>query len=55
MRTRTATLEISWLPRSLEGADASFWPANVCLSIFLGCAFLFAFGSAGSPCFLVFG
>ena len=29
-RTRTATLEISWSPRSLEGADASFWPANVC-------------------------
>ena len=29
MRTRTAMLEISWLPRSLEGADASFWPANV--------------------------
>ena len=29
MRTRTAMLEISWLPRSLEGADASFWSANV--------------------------
>ena len=36
MRTRTAMLEISWLPRSLEGADASFWPANVCLFIFPG-------------------
>ena len=23
----------------------------MCLSIFLGCALLFAFGSAGSPCF----
>ena len=34
MRTRTAMLEISWLPRSLEGADASFWPANVYLFIF---------------------
>ena len=38
--------------RSLEGADASFWPANVCLfEKFLGCALLFVFGSAGSPCF----
>ena len=52
MRTRTAMLEISWLPRSLEGADASFWPANVCLLIFPGLRVSFAFGSAGSPCFL---
>ena len=51
MRTRTAMLEISWLPRSLEGADASFWPANVCLFIFPGLRVFFAFGSAGSPCF----
>ena len=32
MRARTAMLEISWLPRSLEGADALFWPANVYFS-----------------------
>ena len=31
MRSRTAMLEISWLPRSLGRADASFWPANVCV------------------------
>ena len=34
MRTRTAMLEISWLPRSLEGAHASFWPANMCVCLF---------------------
>ena len=37
-------LEIAWLPRSLEGADASFWPANVCLSIFPGLCASFRFG-----------
>ena len=44
MRTRT------WLPRSLKRADASFWPANVCFSIFPRLRASF-FGSAGSPCF----
>ena len=38
MRTRAAMLEIqvSWLPRNLEGADVLFWPANVCLFILPG-------------------
>ena len=33
IRTRTAMLEISWFPRSLEGADASFSPA-MCVYLF---------------------
>ena len=49
MRTRTAMLEISWLPQSLEGADASFWPANVC-----ECVFIFP-GLRASFCFWVRG
>ena len=52
MRTRTAMLEISWLPRSLEGADASFWPANVCLFIFPGLRVSFCFWVRGLTCFL---
>ena len=51
MRTRTAMLEISWLPRSLEGADASFWPANVCLSIFPGLCASFCFWVRGLTLF----
>ena len=51
MRTRTAMLEISWLPRSLEGADASFWLASVRLSIFLWLRASFCFWVRGlSPC-----
>ena len=53
MRTRTAMLEISWLPRSLEGADASFWPANVCLSIFPGLCASFCFWVRGLTLFPV--
>ena len=55
MRTRTAMLEISWLPRSLEGADASFWPANVCLSIFPGLRASFCFWVHGLTLFLFAG
>ena len=51
MRTRTAMLEISWLPRSLEGADASFWPANVRLFIFPGLRVSFCFWVRGLTLF----
>ena len=53
MRTRAAMLEISWLPRSLEGADASFWPANVCLFIFPGLHASFCFWVRGLTLFIV--
>ena len=53
MRTRTAMLEISWLPRSLEGADASFWPANVCLYIFPGLCASFCLWVRGLTLFFV--
>ena len=51
VRTRGAMLEISWLPRSLEGADASFWPANVCLCIFPGLHASFCFWVRGLTLF----
>ena len=51
MRTRTAMLEISWLPRSLEGLMLRFGLLMCACFFFMGCALLFAFGSAGSPCF----
>ena len=51
MCTRTTMLEISWLPRSLEGADASFWPANVCLFIFPGLCASFCFWVHGLTLF----
>ena len=47
MHTRTAMLEISWLPRSLEGADASFWPANVRVFISPGLRASFCFWVRG--------
>ena len=53
MRTRTAMLEKSWLPRSLEGADASFWPANVCLFIFPGLRVSFCFWVRGLTLFFL--
>ena len=48
MRTRTAMLEISWLP---EGGDASFWPANVRLFIFPGLRASFCFWVRGLTLF----
>ena len=51
MRTRTAMLEISCLPRSLEGADASFWPAKVRLFIFPGLRASFCFWVPGLTLF----
>ena len=39
------------LPRSLEGADASFWPANVCLFIFPGLRASFRFWVRGLTLF----
>ena len=54
MRTRTAMLEISWLPRSLEGADASFWPASNVFVYFPGLRASFCFWVRGLTLFYIY-
>ena len=54
LRTRTAMLEKSWLPQSLGGADASFWPADVCLFIFSGLRASFCFWVRGLTLYITY-